>query len=113
MSREAGEKGYLPPFEIEESYEIVFDEEDIVMLELKCPRCEGIFIVQLDRFVAPLMSVIRPELELKGRCCPYCSKVCEVPEEFVPERWTRSDAPLLVYPPKKIKKTRIKRTKKG
>jgi len=110
-SREAGEKGVLPPFTLVQSYELQMDDEDEVMLELQCPRCQGVFIVELERFTAPLLSVIKKELEIKGRTCPYCMRVSEVPAEYVPERWHASDAPLA--PVKKpVKKVRIKRTKR-
>ena len=109
-SREAGEKGVLPPFTLVQSYELQMDDEDTTMLELQCSRCEGVFIVELERFTAPLMSVIKKDLEIKGRTCPYCMKVSEVPEEYVPERWHASDGPLLRVK-KPVKKVRFKKTK--
>lgn len=39
---------------------------------LLCPRCEGEFAVDLARFKAERRSVIKPDIIVRGRSCPYC-----------------------------------------
>jgi hypothetical protein len=53
---------------------------------VECPRCSGIFKVDGKRWRAPLMSTIKPELELFGRPCPYCFMTALVPAEFYPRK---------------------------
>lgn len=53
---------------------------------VQCPHCNGIFQIDGKRWREPLMSVIAPALEIKGRCCPYCMKVSLIPLEFFPKK---------------------------
>lgn len=51
-----------------------------------CPHCDGEFTVEGKRWRAPLMSAVRPDVEVQGRSCPYCQKVSLIPLEFFPRK---------------------------
>jgi uncharacterized Zn-finger protein len=53
---------------------------------VRCPHCENEFMVDGKRWRAPLMSVVKPGLEITGRSCPYCMKVSLIPLEFFPKK---------------------------
>lgn len=81
----------LTPFTLIQTYPVFFEDEEgdgaeREMLELQCPRCEGVFIVEQAQFVAPLMSVVKKGMEIKGRTCPYCMRCAEIPPDVSPYR---------------------------
>lgn len=55
------------------------------LASVRCPHCEGEFSVDGKRWRQPLMSVIKPDVEIRGRSCPYCMKVSLIPLEFYPK----------------------------
>lgn len=59
------------------------------LASVRCPHCEGEFCVYGKRWRAPLMSTLHPEMEIKGRPCPYCFKTSLVPAEFYPRKTGR------------------------
>lgn len=53
---------------------------------VRCPRCEGEFQIAGKRWREPLYSVIKPDVQIYGRSCPYCMKVSLIPLEFYPAK---------------------------
>lgn len=56
------------------------------LASVRCPHCEGEFTIDGTRWRQPLMSAVRPELEINGRSCPYCMKVSLIPLDFFPKK---------------------------
>jgi uncharacterized Zn-finger protein len=53
---------------------------------VRCPHCDGEFQIEGKRWRQPLMSVVKSNVEIKGRSCPYCMKVSLIPLEFFPKK---------------------------
>ena len=53
---------------------------------VRCPHCEGEFQIEGRRWREPLMSTIKPNVEIYGRPCPYCFKTSLIPLDFYPRQ---------------------------
>jgi hypothetical protein len=51
-------------------------------LEVQCPSCDGIFWVDEEWWIKERRSVIKREIVLLGRSCPYCYKTHRVPDAY-------------------------------
>lgn len=56
------------------------------LASVRCPHCEGEFSIEGKRWRQPLMSTIKPEIEIFGRPCPYCFKTSLIPLDFLPKK---------------------------
>lgn len=56
------------------------------LASVECPHCGGQFSIEGKRWRQPLMSAVKPDVEIRGRSCPYCMKVSLIPLDFFPKK---------------------------
>jgi|SRR5882672_6546504 len=56
--------------------------EQFSRLEILCPNCSEVFWVDEENWVRTVYSVIKKDLVLVGRSCPYCYKTARIPQEY-------------------------------
>jgi hypothetical protein len=63
-------------------YEAKISDDYDGWLLVTCPReeCGYMFLVERKPWTATMHSVIKPEIVIHGRPCPYCHRVSRIPK---------------------------------
>jgi len=51
-------------------------------LQVQCPSCDGIFWVDEEWWIRTVYSVIKKNMVLIGRSCPYCYRTAKIPDDY-------------------------------